>query len=144
MIANSNEAIPKIDILVLPSAAEGFGLVLIEAMAAGIPVVATNVAGIRDVVRDGMTGLLVQPFAPAELWRAIDRLLNDLSLRNRLVAQARVDVVRRFSWDVVLPQYARQVLAAKARSLSPHKPTVTLRAFTCKEVTNDRSDFQSL
>lgn len=105
VIADSNQALQKIDILVLPSAAEGFGLVLIEAMAAGVPVVATNVPGIRDVVRDGVTGLLVRPFAPAELSRAIDRLLNDISLRNRLLAQARDEVTRRFSWDIVLPQY---------------------------------------
>lgn len=108
-IADSRAALRQIDLLVLPSAAEGFGLVLIEAMAAGVPVVATNVAGIRDAVRDGETGLLVPPFAPADLAQAIEQLRGDAALRNRLIAQAREDVCQRFTWETVLPQY-RQML----------------------------------
>ena len=54
----------KYDVLVLPSQAEGFGLVLIEAMAAGIPVIGTNVPGIRDVITANQTGLLVPPQSP--------------------------------------------------------------------------------
>lgn len=104
-IDHPQRALEKIDILVLPSAAEGFGLVLIEAMAAGVPVVATNVPGIRDVVRDGQTGILVPPFSPPDLARAIQSILDDKALRDRLVAQAYEDVARRFTWDVVLPQY---------------------------------------
>jgi glycosyltransferase involved in cell wall biosynthesis len=104
-ISTPKDALARVDLLLLPSAAEGFGLVLIEAMAAGIPVVATNVPGIRDVVRDGQTGLLVPPFSSAELARAIGRVLDDPVLRTRLIEQARDDVARRFTWDVVLPQY---------------------------------------
>lgn len=106
-VASPEEALSHVSLLILPSAAEGFGLVLIEAMAAGVPVVATDVPGIRDVVRDGQTGLLVPPFAPIELARAIDRLLADKPLRRRLIAQGRDDVARRFTWDVVLPQYRK-------------------------------------
>lgn len=105
VISTPKDALSTMDLLVLPSAAEGFGLVLIEAMAVGIAVVATNVPGIRDVVRDGQTGLLVAPFSPAELARAIGRVLDDPVLRSRLIEQARGDVARRFTWDVVLPQY---------------------------------------
>ena len=99
------EALSQIDLLVLPSEAEGFGLVLIEAMAAGVPVVATNAPGIRDVVRDGRTGLLVPVGAPDRLASAIARLLNDEALRKRLVDAARSDVINRFSWESVLPRY---------------------------------------
>jgi glycosyltransferase involved in cell wall biosynthesis len=99
------EALSQIDLLVLPSEAEGFGLVLIEAMAAGVPVVATNAPGIRDVVRDGQTGLLVPVGAPDRLASTIARLLNDAPLRKRLVDTARADVTDRFSWDSVLPRY---------------------------------------
>ena len=89
----------------LPSAAEGFGLVLIEAMAAGVPVVATNVDGIRDVVRDGVSGLLVPVASPDALAAAISRVCGDEPLRRCLVAGGAEDVRRRFTWDVVLPQY---------------------------------------
>jgi glycosyltransferase involved in cell wall biosynthesis len=108
-VPDPQEALSQVELLVLPSEAEGFGLVLIEAMAAGVPVVATNVSGIRDVVRHEQTGLLVAPAAPAELARAIDRILIDADLRQRLVSAAKLDVARRFTWDVVLPRY-RQLL----------------------------------
>jgi glycosyltransferase involved in cell wall biosynthesis len=95
-------------LLVLPSAAEGFGLVLIEAMAAGVPVLATNVAGIRDVVRDGETGVLVEGrFPTGPLVEAISRIVNDPALRRRLVESGLAEVRRRFSWDTALPEYRR-------------------------------------
>jgi glycosyltransferase involved in cell wall biosynthesis len=106
-IARPQDALGHIALLVLPSAAEGFGLVLIESMAAGVPVVATNVAGIRDVVRNGETGVLVPPSAPEELARAIDRVLADGTLREKLVAGAREEVGSRFSWGAVLPMYRK-------------------------------------
>ena len=91
----------------LPSLAEGFGLVLIEAMAAGVPVIATDVPGIRDVVRDGVTGLLVPPGDPAALAAAVARLSADPTLRHRLTTAARADVRDRFTWAAVLPAYRR-------------------------------------
>ena len=104
-IARPHEALSQIDVLVLPSDAEGFGLVLIEAMAAGVPVVATNVPGIRDVVRPHQTGLLVPARDPRSLGAAIFALCTDDVLRDRIVAAARADVEVRFGWEVVLPQY---------------------------------------
>lgn len=97
----------RIDLLVLPSIAEGFGLVLIEAMAAGVAVAASDVPGIRDVVRDGETGVLFHPHSPAELTPKLVRLVRDDPYRRHLAAAAQVDVRRRFSWPVVLPQYRR-------------------------------------
>ncbi len=106
-ITRPHEALAVIDVLVLPSAAEGFGLVLIEAMAAGVPVVATDVPGVRDVVRNGQTGLLVPVASPAKLAEAIQRICIDPALRNRLLATARQDVRSRFSWERILPEYQR-------------------------------------
>ena len=106
-IARPQQALSTAGLLVLPSRAEGFGLVLIEAMAAGVPVVATDVPGIRDVVRHDLTGLLVPPDDPAALAAAIDRAVTDDALRRQLVAAARADVRRRFTWDTVLPAYRR-------------------------------------
>jgi glycosyltransferase involved in cell wall biosynthesis len=104
-IAKPQAALEQIDLLVLPSEAEGFGLVLIEAMAAGIPVVGTDVMGIRDVVTNGVNGLLVPVGRPDELAGAIRRIIESGSLRQRLI-QAGIDTVRsRFDWSVVLPQY---------------------------------------
>jgi glycosyltransferase involved in cell wall biosynthesis len=104
-IARPREALASVEVLVLPSAAEGFGLVLIEAMAAGVPVIATNVPGIRDVVKDGVTGLLVPVASPRKLAKAIRRICEEPLTRNRLIDNGREEVQRRFSWEVVLPQY---------------------------------------
>jgi glycosyltransferase involved in cell wall biosynthesis len=93
------------DVLVLPSLAEGFGLVLIEAMAAGVPVVATDVPGIRDVVSDGVNGLLVPPKSPQALAGAIGRVLSDRALRQMLVGNGSRIVRERFTWQQVLPMY---------------------------------------
>jgi glycosyltransferase involved in cell wall biosynthesis len=106
-LADPRIALDQISLLVLPSQAEGFGLVLIEAMAAGVPVVATNVPGIRDVVRHEQTGLLVPVASPTELAAAIKRLLDDHELRQRLIDQAESDVRERFTWRTVLSQYRR-------------------------------------
>ncbi len=91
--------------LVLPSLAEGFGLVLIEAMTAGVPVIATDVAGIWDVVRNGQTGLLVPPGDAAGMAAAIRSIVSNSELRRRLTTAARSDVQSRFSWEIILAKY---------------------------------------
>ncbi len=108
-----HEALKQIDLLVLPSEAEGFGLVLIEAMAAGIPVVATDVPGIKDVVKHESTGLLVPVRSPDSLAKAIKRLINEPQLRSNLITEARGETLRRFTWPTVLAQY-RQLLGSGA------------------------------
>jgi glycosyltransferase involved in cell wall biosynthesis len=93
------------ELLILPSEAEGFGLVLIEAMAAGVPVVATEVPGIRDVIRNGVTGVLVPVGAPQALADAVRRVLADDSLRQALTSAAFADVSRRFTWERAIAAY---------------------------------------
>jgi glycosyltransferase involved in cell wall biosynthesis len=66
-----------LDVLVLPSIVEGFGYVLVEAMAAGKPVVATRASSIPEIVRDGETGLLVDTHAPEMLAGALIEMLDD-------------------------------------------------------------------
>lgn len=73
-------------VFVLPSRQEGLGSVLLEAMAAGIPVVAASTGGIPEIVCDGSTGLLVPPGHPAALADAVIRLLNDPALAASLSA----------------------------------------------------------
>ncbi len=76
------------DLFVLPSLYEGLPLSVLEAMAARRPVVATDIAGTREAVRDGITGLLVPPADPGALARALRRLLGDPSLGAALTSAA--------------------------------------------------------
>lgn len=85
--------IARADVFVLTSTYEGFGNVLVEAMACGTPVVATASAGTREIIEHGVNGLLVTHDAPA-VAAAIAAILADQSLRERLVARARRDVDR--------------------------------------------------
>jgi glycosyltransferase involved in cell wall biosynthesis len=77
-------AMAGIDIAVLPSLFEGMGRAVLEAMAAGKPVIASNVGGIPDLVRHGENGLLVRPGDGASLTKALAELLSNAELRNRL------------------------------------------------------------
>ena len=85
--------------LVLPSDYEAFGLVVVEAMAQGTPVIASRVGGVPEIIDDGRTGLLVPPGAPEELGAAIGRLWDDAELRRRLGDAGRTTVVPRYTWD---------------------------------------------
>ncbi len=83
------------DMLVLPSFAEGLPVVLMEALASRIPVIATPVAGVSELVRDGETGLLVPPGDVNGLVAALDRLLSDPELCRRLGEAGRAAVKER-------------------------------------------------
>lgn len=74
----------SLDLFVLSSLNEGMGRVLIEAMAAGVPVIATRVGGVMDVVQDGETGFLVPPQNPGAIAEAIARLLHDVDFYRQL------------------------------------------------------------
>jgi glycosyltransferase involved in cell wall biosynthesis len=87
------------DIFVMPSLAEGLGTSLLDAMAAGKPIVATSTGGIPEVVADGETGLLVPVRDDKALAQAIVRLLKDQALRERMGQQALVRVRKLFSAD---------------------------------------------
>ncbi|MCX7661667.1 MAG: glycosyltransferase family 4 protein, partial [Candidatus Omnitrophica bacterium] len=91
-----------INILVLPSLNEAVGLVLLEAQARGIPVVATRVGGIPEFVRDGENGILVPPRNVEKLTQAIKRLLKDKELREIMGKEGRNFVKDRFSPQITL------------------------------------------
>jgi glycosyltransferase involved in cell wall biosynthesis len=103
-------------VVACPSRREGFGVVCAEAMAHGRPVVASAVGGLRDLVVDGETGLLVAPGDVAALRAALERLLADAELRRRLGSAARVRARKTLSWDrsvaLTLSAYADAVPTA--------------------------------
>jgi phosphatidylinositol alpha-mannosyltransferase len=82
---------------------ESFGIVLVEAMAAGVPVVATDIPGYREVVRNGEDGLLVPPNDHVALADAIRRILSEPELASALAAAGRARA-QSFSWDAVVPR----------------------------------------
>jgi glycosyltransferase involved in cell wall biosynthesis len=90
------------DVFVLPSYCEGLPVGLLEAMACGVPVVATRVGGIPDVVEDGVNGLLVEPGQPQALARAMIAMLTDDALRIRLREAAHRDARSRYSTESVI------------------------------------------
>src|SRR4051812_28289313 len=86
-------------VVACPSRREGFGVACLEAMAHGRPVVATSVGGLRDLVVDGETGIVVPPGDVDALQSALQRLLGDAGLRRALGAAGRERAAERFSWD---------------------------------------------
>ncbi len=99
---------------VLASEYEAFGLVLLESLAQGTPVIASRVGGIPEFIEDGRAGLLVPPGDVAALTAALRRLWNDPALARRLGRHGRTEVVPRYTWDRVVERLEaiyREVLA---------------------------------
>jgi glycosyltransferase involved in cell wall biosynthesis len=103
----------QLDILVEPSLQEGLGMSVMQAMATGVPVVATGVGGLYDLIEDGVTGVMVPASDPEALAEAIWRLLNNSSERLELAKQARERIERDFSAELVagkLLEYYKECL----------------------------------
>ncbi|TLY23465.1 MAG: glycosyltransferase [Nitrospirae bacterium] len=100
-----SEILPLLDLFVLPSLSEGFGIAIVEAMAAGRPVVATAVGGIPEIVVDGETGLLVPPGDPSALTAAMDHLLSRPEQTRALGARGRERVHDQFSIESVVRRH---------------------------------------
>jgi glycosyltransferase involved in cell wall biosynthesis len=100
----SDDLLPSVygcaDVFVLPSIQEGQGIVLLEAQAAGKPVVAFDIGGVNETVRNKETGLLVKRGSTEELADALLRLLSDTDLREKMGADGRTFVAENFTWDL--------------------------------------------
>ena len=88
------------DVCVVPSYYESFGLVAVEAMACGVPVIASRVGGLKETVRDGQTGYLVPWLCPEPFAERLELLLNNEPLRRSLGREARA-AAERFRWSEV-------------------------------------------
>ncbi len=104
--ADVRAAFAGFDVFALPSLREGLPNVLLEAMALGVPAVATRIAGIPRVVTDGVDGLLIHPGQQAELDAALGTLLSDADMRNRLATAARATVEARYSFAARMDRLA--------------------------------------
>ncbi len=111
------------DVFCAPSiGGESFGMVLTEAFAAGTPVVASDIAGYRDVVRDGVDGVLVAPGDAQALAEALRDLWDEPERRGEMARAAATDV-ERFAW----PRVAEEVLEAYEDAIATPAPSGTLR-----------------
>lgn len=95
------------DVFVLPSLWEGMPVSVMEAMSAGLPVVGTDVPGIRDLVVEGVTGYLVPARDPAGLAARLEPLLRDPALRMRMGEAGRARIVEEFSLEKMVEQHVR-------------------------------------
>jgi colanic acid/amylovoran biosynthesis glycosyltransferase len=108
------EELQTAHVFVLPSFSEGLPVVLMEAMAAGVPVVSTQIAGIPELVEDNISGLLVRPADAEHLAAKIERLLRDGELRAGLARNARERVERDFHTDKEVA-WLREVMVGALR-----------------------------
>jgi glycosyltransferase involved in cell wall biosynthesis len=103
------------DIFVLPSRSEGFPNAVLEAMAAGLPVVASDIEALRELIEHERTGLLVPSGAPGILADTVCRLMGDATLASRLGAHAAADARARYSFDRMVAAFESLYLAELSR-----------------------------
>jgi L-malate glycosyltransferase len=123
IFAGEREDVPEllgaVDVLLVPSWREAFGRIAAEAMAMGVPVVATDVGGPAEIVRDGVDGLLLPPREPARWADAVERLLADPALRQQMGASGRERAHAEFGAErhvaALLDAYAQLAAGAASR-----------------------------
>ncbi len=102
---NVVEVLSRASVFLLPSATESFGLAALEAMACEVPVVASRVGGLPEVIDDGETGFLHAPEDAEGMARSVGKLISDRPLHDRIAAAARLSAVNRYSVERVVPMY---------------------------------------
>lgn len=101
-VSNLSEHLSGADVFVLPSRSEGFSNAIVEAMAAALPVIATNVGGNAEAVQDGVSGFIVPSEDPSALSVAIMRLLSDRALTTAMGIAGRTLATERFTVEVMM------------------------------------------
>jgi len=100
--SNVADFLAAFDLFVMPSVMEGLCTSIMDAFAVGVPVVACRAGGIPELVKDGVTGALVEPRQPEALAAAIVRMLQDGALRRAVTAAARAELLARFTHDAMV------------------------------------------
>lgn len=105
---------------IVPSIYEGLPTVILEGMSCGLPIIATDIGGSRDIIKDGQSGLLVPPASPKSLASAMKTLWTNDKLRRQLGKNARRTILSRFTWDNItnnfLEIYNRAVIECVEKS----------------------------
>jgi len=100
------------DIIVFPSVwPEPFGRIAIEAMASSRAIVASDIGGIKDIIKNNKTGILVKPNDAKELKKAIEKLMKDKKLREKLGKEGRKDAIKRYDGKIIAEQVKKIYLA---------------------------------
>ena len=102
IINQTQDLLPAFDVFVMPSIMEGLGLSVMEAQACGIPVVASNVGGLVDLIEEGKTGLLVKANDPVALAERILQILRNLPQAQQMAIQARLNIEHHYSINGML------------------------------------------
>lgn len=103
----------SLDVAVVPSHWEGFGLSALEAMIAGLPVVAANASSLPEIVTDGVTGLLIEPGNPGALAEAMVRFAGNPSMRARMGAAGRQRAASEFSEDRMIDAFEKAIVSVR-------------------------------
>lgn len=99
--------LPQMDLFILPSVWEGLGIAIIEAQAVGVPVLAANIGGIKELIEHKKTGLLFEPKNPQAIFEAVDSLLKDSVLQQNIVTNAYDQVKEKFTLEKMVSAYER-------------------------------------
>ncbi len=97
------------DIFIRPSLSEGQGISFIEAMAAGLPVIATPVGGIVDFLKDEETGLFCEVHNPGSIAEQVNKLISDKLLRDRIIKNAKEMVLAKYDWNLIAKEMKERV-----------------------------------
>lgn len=93
------------DVFVLASLREGLPVVLMEAMSSGCPIVATNIAGNPDMIKNGQNGFLIRTKSPEAIANAVLKILSDCNLRDRFIKEARLTIEKKYDWDIITSRF---------------------------------------
>ena len=108
-VVNARRLLPAVDVLVNPSENEAFGISLIEAMAAGVPVIAVNSGGPTEIVQNGRSGLLVPSSSAHDLAAGMRSLVTDVALKERLSRGAVRRYEERFTAELMAQRFATEI-----------------------------------
>ena len=98
--------LPQMDLFILPSVWEGLGIAILEAQAVGVPVLASNIGGLKELIEQKKTGLLFEPKNPPAIFAAVDLLLSNPELAKHMVEQAHRQVQEKFTLEKMVNGYS--------------------------------------